>query len=601
MVSRLGRGSTRPGRTAPLPEGGYRPVPAVAAGRTGAPVVQFCGEDQRVRTFDFAQVPLPGWHDELAAAFAARVGPAGGLRTSTSTLGSWGELRIFMRFLATLADLAPARPVDLRLWHVEKFVAARVDRLGYAYGCRAADTVWRILRLGPLAAVIDIDVLNAFRRRGPGPRSAKPGYSDGELHRIVAAAKADVGAAIQRLAEARAILDQLEQRPSELVGAQYDRALRLAEVARGFVNPPGARTPQWFAARRDLAQQVFVTRSDVAAMLVLLVAVTGRNVESMKELPAEHRLLENAAVELRLTKRRRGSGNWYDTVTWQIGPRGRELDHPGGLYLLLHKAMELGRARSTDRASFWAVWRNLNRTPDSARVELGNPFSAALTAGIEATAWAREHQLLADDGSPLVMNFNRLRTSIEVRRTRKMGGHLPSAARSNTMGVLFSNYLRGDPTTTEWAQEITATAIDDAERSALAAHRASTASAGLITVLAQREGSVGEDGPWTSCRDTTSHPETGRPCRSTFLDCFHCGNCVVTSDHLPRLLSLLAALRQRRGQLADQEWWARYGPVWAAIRHDILPRFTAGQVEAAQRVEVTDALLDLVEEPWALP
>jgi hypothetical protein len=47
---------------------------------------------------------------------------------------------------------------------------------------------------------------------------------------------------------------------------------------------------------------------------------------------------------------------------------------------------------------------------------------------------------------PLEVSFNRIRTSIEVRRTRAAGGHLPSAVRSNTIGVLFTTYLRGDTT-----------------------------------------------------------------------------------------------------------------------------------------------------------
>ena len=59
-----------------------------------------------------------------------------------------------------------------------------------------------------------------------------------------------------------------------------------------------------------------------------------------------------------------------------------------------------------------------------------------------------------------------------------MGGHLPSAARSNTVPVLFSNYLRGDPTTIEWAHEIVSEAVVDAEQAALAAHRAAQQAAG---------------------------------------------------------------------------------------------------------------------------
>lgn len=104
-------------------------------------------------------------------------------------------------------------------------------------------------------------------------------------------------------------------------------------------------------------------------MLVLLVAVTGRNIETVKELPAHHRLLDGRAVEVQLTKRRRGAGRWVQTVTWEIGPPGRELHHPGGLYLLLHRLMASGRELSTGPSSFWAVWRNLRRQARATVIE----------------------------------------------------------------------------------------------------------------------------------------------------------------------------------------------------------------------------------------
>ncbi|MEW2272828.1 hypothetical protein GTY41_43420 [Streptomyces sp. SID685] len=44
--------------------------------------------------------------------------------------------------------------------------------------------------------------------------------------------------------------------------------------------------------------------------------------------------------------------------------------------------------------------------------------------------------------------------------------------------------------------------------------------------------------------------------------------------------------------------WRRYGLAWAAVRHDILPKFSPAEREHAERVKPTDALLDLVEEPW---
>ncbi|MET8699849.1 hypothetical protein ABZW10_13400 [Kitasatospora sp. NPDC004723] len=40
--------------------------------------------------------------------------------------------------------------------------------------------------------------------------------------------------------------------------------------------------------------------------MILGVGLTGRNGETIKELPAEHQVLDGKAVQVRLTKRRRG-------------------------------------------------------------------------------------------------------------------------------------------------------------------------------------------------------------------------------------------------------------------------------------------------------
>ena len=129
------------------------------------------------------------------------------------------------------------------------------------------------------------------------------------------------------------------------------------------------------------------------------------------------------------------------------------------------------------------------------------------------------------------MTFNRIKTSTEVRRTRRLGGHLPSAAKSNTMQVLFRNYLGGDPVIVEWAHQVLGEALVDAE-TALRAHEQVLTSAGgslrVVTGLAdaevvQRE--VVRDGPqsarravdgeldtaWTACGDHV-HPATGKTC-----------------------------------------------------------------------------------------
>ena len=90
-MSKQGRGSTGPGKVSALPAGGYEradPV-ATAGGRT---TVAFCGDDGRRRTFDLSGLPLPGWHEALAGAFAERTGPGGGLRTLEAAKAGWGAL-----------------------------------------------------------------------------------------------------------------------------------------------------------------------------------------------------------------------------------------------------------------------------------------------------------------------------------------------------------------------------------------------------------------------------------------------------------------------------------------------------------------------------
>jgi hypothetical protein len=358
-----------------------------------------------------------------------------------------------------------------------------------------------------------------------------------------------------------------------------------------------------------MARHLFVLREDLAALLTLLVAVTGRNVETMKELPAEHRVLEGRAVELQLVKRRRGAGRWNETVTWEIGAPGRELHTPGGLYLLLHRLMARSRGFSGS-VSLWSIWRQRLLPPfPVGAIGHTDPFAVSLSgSSVDFRAWAaRTHDLAADaatggtGSTPLRVHMGRLRTSIEVRRTRHLGGHLPSAARSNTIPVLFRNYLRGDPTTIDWAQDVIGSALLDAERAALDAHRRSldplTSSPVVLSIGIPAQRGAGHETGWTACTDPDRHPRTGQPCRSSFLDCFNCSNCLVTPDHLPGLLGLLAALRERREHLGEQQWWQRYGQAWTAIRHDILVRFTPAQIRHAESLAPADAILDLVENP----
>ncbi|GAA4442563.1 hypothetical protein [Phytohabitans houttuyneae] len=609
-----GRGTTGRGRGAVMPDSIY--AASVELATTGTDVV-FAGEDGRTATFAFDRLPLSGWHEPLAASLRRLVGPAGGRRTRSSAEDVWGTALRFLRFLATL-DKPPALPGEVRAEHLEQFLARQV---------RGDErNRWRQIRnlamlLEPLRETIAQEVLDFTGQRKPVQERALPGYSDGELDRLLTAARCQVAGIRDRIAAGEALLADLH---ADRI-AHSETVRELATMAGSGVVPhrPGLRTA---GERLALAQRLFLTRSDVIPLLVLLVGVTGRNIETIKELPAEHRVLDGQAVELRVVKRRRGPGNWTSSVTWEIGPPHRQLHTPGGLYLLLHRLTARSRSFS-DTPSAWPIWRHGRQAHVDGVAEHFDPFARELDGlRFKNTRWVAEQGLLADpgpDGEPrrFPLSFPRLRTSIEVRRTKQMGGHLPSAARTNTFPVLFRHYLRGDPIVTSWAEDVVGEALVDAEQAALAAHeRALRTTGGRLRVVggpvdpgaiehdagldpdrAQAAAAGHLDTGWSACVDHDAHPATGRACQSTFLDCFHCGNCLITRDHLPRLLALLDALDERRQQISEQNWWDRYGPAWLAIRHDVLTRFTPDEVEAAARAKPVDALLDLIENPWEKP
>lgn len=611
-----GRGSTRAGLPAFLPDGAYEPSPAVVRTQSGL-VVDFVGEDARTKSFDIGALPLPQWHEPLAAAWAARTGPAGGLRTKASATHAWGALTRLVRFMAQ-TPRPPIHPGDLRIEHIDAYFRHRERDAGTDGAGTDLRSAAITFDAKPLVDMVSVDVRDRMRPRLRVQQHAKSGYSDGELARLVAAARSDVAALRSRLSDAGTVRDADE------------RELLVEALKTGRVPMSGVGAPAIQKARRRVAEQVFVTRRDLAPMLVLLVATTGWNVEVIKELPSEHRVMEGLAVEVEVTKRRRGARAWHSTAVWEIGPPGKELLTPGGVYLLLHRLMAPARALLNEQ-SLWAVWQAHRRESGEGCL---NPFAAQLDANLKWQHWTDLHGLRADgpttgtkkpqgerldpEAPPLQLNFNRLKTSVEVRRTRQLGGHLPSAARTNTYPVLFRNYLAGDTTTIDWAGDVVTEALVDVEAAAWKAHRrALTKTGGTdLRVIAELEGiktsstqgtdeasgvPAALDTAWAACTDHEHHPLTGRRCASSFLDCFHCGNCLITDDHLPRLLSLLDALETRRGQMTGEGWWHRYGPVWAAIRYEVLPKFSEAEVQQAELAKPADAMLDLVEPAWERP
>lgn len=592
------RGDTGRHRRANLPPGFFEgPQENLDAGGL---VVHFRGEDDREAVFDLSVLPLPGWHSAMAQAWARRIGPAGELRTHSSVMGAWNRLKHFMNYLARGLG-PPESPGDLRVRHGKGYM----DKLANVSEATASKYIHSVAQLfdnPPLANMISDEVKACFRPRSFKNDEPLSGYSDREYNAILEAARKDVFALRERLAAPKTMRD----------------AVLLLELrATGRVPSEGVQLPELGGHHRRIAEQLFVTKRDVIPLLVLLVALSGWNVETMKELSSEHRILEDRAVEIWLIKRRRGEGQTERLGTWEIGRHGRDLDHAGGLYLLLLDLMAPAR-KLLPNEPFWAVWAGggkgtLNGVRDA--------FAHSLNLEERNSDWIAKHRLFADstvdspDGDedstegavrqPLSLNFNRLKTSAEVRRVRSMGGHLPSAARSNTVPVLFRNYLAGDATTLDWAREEMADSLVDVEEAAFRVHREALAATGRtqLEIRPIRDASNAttiEETAWTACSDHAHHPLTGRRCKQSFMDCFHCANSVITREHLPGIVALLDALEGRRQFVDGETWWRRYGPTWTAIRYDVLPKFTETEVQLAIEAGEVDALLDLVEAPWEI-
>lgn len=293
---------TGPGRPSPLPAGSYQAPPPARSGPDGREVV-FAGDDGRRRVFGFAGLPAGGWHEPLAAAFAARTGPAGQLRTLASATCAWGTLCRFLRFLGTQQPV-PAGPGLLRAVHLDGFRAHRARTVTAAGALRDVRQLLILLGQEPVRGMLAAEVSDYLGRRWKDPRQAgRPGYSDGELARILAAARSDAVAACQRMEAAERLLERHEHDRAGLGAADLILAGQLAEIAATGIVPDGGKGRR---ARMQLAGRLFLTREDLPPLLVLMVALTGRNGETVKELPAGHRLLDGKAAEVTVIKRRRG-------------------------------------------------------------------------------------------------------------------------------------------------------------------------------------------------------------------------------------------------------------------------------------------------------
>lgn len=559
--------------------------------------VTFEGEDQRRRVFSTKRLPLPDLHRSFCLAIASLTEYDGVYRTLRSAEGAWNTGKRFLRYAAS------AEP-HLRAWKsvtpglIAGFEEAR------ASASRVYLEIGRLRRLVsalPAADMPDTDTMALLRMRRPHPPTeGVGGYDEGTFRSLTLAALRDAREIISRIERGTQLLDSWRQDPSRLSDQEYARGRALDAIASGHpVHAPDG-SEDTLTSRLDLARELYLTYDDLAPLLVLFVAVTGANAETIKELPSEHSVKDDRAVAIELVKRRRFRVSELDM--WEIGTGSRELVRPGSLYLAVHALTARGRELArTDR--LFAVWTNPHRGGDRTRAGGGwhYPWESTLSqAPLHLSKWAQRHDL-REGGSPLRVSSNRIRTSTQVRRTRELGGHLPSAARSNSQEVLFRSYVLPDSTAATWIDEVLDESFADLSRTVTphAPDHAPHARNGPSHLEGtEGEGWVESTG-YLGCKDVLHGPfDAGHDCTQTALICFQCPNAVFAEGNLPAMLSLRDELEQRSTEVSSTDWQARYGTPWRAINEHILPRFNAEQIARARDSTNPRVPLKILERRW---
>lgn len=612
---------TRPGRgrTAMMPAGFYAQPPMLVRPDGGvSPQVRFAGEDGRSKTFRFGELPLPGLHADFASALSRRIGPGGSRRTQRGATHCWQALRRFVLVLAGLAD-PPQRLDQLRVRHLERFRMARLETCAEKLVIKEILELFMLFSELPDSSRLDPELVEFSNRRGHAVDTqiaGPPGYSDRELHAIMTAARRDVVAIRDRIAAGERLLERIRANEAELGPIERERAGRLDAMARtGMVKLDHSSLPiaQWAAAAISQASQLFLVGEDLAPLMVFAAGLTGRNPETLKEMPADHRVIEGRALALTLTKRRRGKSNSRSTVHWEIDKDpARELRTPGSYYLLLHRLTARSREFS-GTGSLWSIWAGLGRGSRANATTAGHtgPFDSELARKLRLGEWATRHGLTDDTGEPLELRLTRMKKTVEVRTAKQVGGHLPSARRTNSADTSFTHYLRDDPFIQDWAAQTLTEAIDEAEANArdvvlrivvkpsdTEAGRADTAARSGVAADVIKQAEAGElDTLVSSCLDIDHSPLTGERCTASFLTCLRCPNALVLERHLPMLLALVDSLQVDLDRRDVGDWARDHGQTWSIITRGILPRFSAGQLDAARRTKAAQLALDLLDGP----
>ncbi len=357
-----------------------------------------------------------------------------------------------------------------------------------------------------------------------------------------------------------------------------------------------------------------LTVDDIAAFVVLLVALTGQNRATILNAPAVHHRADGyaggpATAVVELDKPRRGRHRHMDFALvdlpdWVPAPADpgeatrEDLRTPFGEYMLLHDLAGPARRRmrSDKLIAWWAVRGG----------GVGRSFRTGLTA-VQVANWAGRQGLLADpptDGSPAAP------LGVTLQRLRLTYLELHQRPVAHTEQTLANEYLARNRGNLGEYQRVVAAALAQEVAKAKTRDRIGALSAadiaearehparvaarhGMDTATLERLLAGKLDTVLGGCIDNTGPHDPGQPCRASFMLCLSCPCARATPQHLPTQVLVHDELAARRAAMTPLRWTQRFAGPQAQLA-DLLDR--AGPVAVADaRQAITDSERALVD------
>jgi hypothetical protein len=329
---------------------------------------------------------------------------------------------------------------------------------------------------------------------------------------------------------------------------------------------------------RDLHARRYLLGEDVIAFFVLLSLETGLEPECVKTLSAD--CLRNPAsgtVEIEYLKRRARGSEWK-----RLRVRDGASSTPGGIIRTL---IELTATARKHKPSV-NLWLHYHTGCLADRI-----FHPQETID----NWTARHGIVDDEGRPLRLLLSRLRKTHKALWYAKTRGDLTRFAIGHTPEVAARHYA-DLPSLRHLHEQTIADGLKDALTPALepriltpeneAAARSDPAALQLpVSDLDVPRLLSGKQDVWlASCAGFTKSPfaAEGEPCPEPFWGCLECRNAIITARKLPAIIAFLEFIVARRTEMAEVDWWLKFGRAWSRITQQILPAFSDAVVANAR-------------------